>query len=125
MSAMPVTSAQAQTMPVARPRLYLAGGTALDGDPTPDPSLVITRRGRLAATLSVMTAVVVALLLGLSVMGPASAGTQVVVQPGQTLSEVAAAELPHLSVDQAIVEVQLANRMNTLQVEAGQTLLIP
>ena len=49
----------------------------------------------------------------------------VTVAPGQTLSEVAAAELPELSISDGIVAIQLANRLSTAQVSAGQQLTIP
>jgi LysM repeat protein len=44
---------------------------------------------------------------------------------GQTLSEVAAAQLPGLAIDEAVAQIQLANGLNSLQVHAGQSLLIP
>ncbi|MGB7449217.1 MAG: LysM peptidoglycan-binding domain-containing protein [Ornithinimicrobium sp.] len=87
--------------------------------------LRITRRGRLAVTLSVTLAVVAALFAATVMMGPASASSEVVVRPGQTLSEIAATHLPHLPLDRAIVTVQQENQLNTLQLQAGQTLVIP
>jgi LysM repeat protein len=47
------------------------------------------------------------------------------VRSGQTLSEIAARELPDLAVSDGVVELQLANALSTSQVRAGQTLLIP
>ena len=73
----------------------------------------------------------VALLLVLAVgslagaVMPAAPNESVVVQAGQTLSQIAASELPELPLDRAIVQLQLANDLNTLQVAAGQTLVIP
>ncbi|MGB5950973.1 MAG: LysM peptidoglycan-binding domain-containing protein [Ornithinimicrobium sp.] len=125
MSALSVTSADIATIPTVRPRLYLAGGTEVDGASSSETQMVMTRRGRLALTMSSLMALVIAAVLALSMMGPASADSQVVVQPGQTLSQIAASELPHLSLDRAIVDIQLANQMNTLHVQAGQTLTIP
>lgn len=88
--------------------------------------LTLTRRGRLAITLTVTTvlALAVAALFG---WFPAAAdgGQTVVVQPGQTLSHIAVAELPGLSLDRAIVEIQLANELNSLDVQAGTELVIP
>ncbi|WP_153397524.1 LysM peptidoglycan-binding domain-containing protein [Ornithinicoccus halotolerans] len=89
----------------------------------------LTRRGRLALTLGTTTvavALVTALAVGL--LGPAGAAQHpqtVVVQPGQTLSQVAAEELAELPLDRAVVEIQLANRLSTSQVAAGQKLVIP
>ncbi len=87
--------------------------------------LRITRRGRLAATLSVVVALAAVTVITLALVLPASATSEVVVQPGQTLSEIAATQLPNLPLDRAIVQVQLANGMNTVHVQAGQTLQIP
>jgi LysM repeat protein len=47
------------------------------------------------------------------------------VSAGQTLSEVAATELPSLPNHNAVALIQLANGLNTSQVHAGQSLLIP
>lgn len=88
--------------------------------------LSLTRRGRLAVTLSVATLLVAATIvtLGLFPAGAAD-GRTVVVEPGQTLSQIAVTHLPELPVDQAIVQIQLANSMNTLQVQTGAELVIP
>ncbi|MGC1206678.1 MAG: LysM peptidoglycan-binding domain-containing protein [Ornithinimicrobium sp.] len=87
--------------------------------------LKITRRGRLAATLSVVLALAAVTAITIALVLPASATSEIVVQPGQTLSEIAATQLPGLPLDRAIVQVQLANEMNTVHVQAGQTLQIP
>ena len=47
------------------------------------------------------------------------------VSAGQTLSEVAAAQLPSLPINEAVARIQLVNGLNTSQVHAGQSLLIP
>ncbi len=120
-----VTSWPAQARPGPRPTLYVAGGTDVDPGSGSDPAMVLTRRGRLTMTGSVLVVLLALAALVWWTMAPVTAGTQVVVEPGQTLSQIAATELPHLSLDQAVVEVQLANQMNTLQVQAGQTLVIP
>jgi hypothetical protein len=87
--------------------------------------LRLTRRGRLTVTLSTLAALVLALAAVLLTVLPADAGSEIVVQPGQTLSEIAATHLPELTLDRAMVQIQLANGMNTGQVQAGQTLMIP
>ena len=51
--------------------------------------------------------------------------TQLVVQPGQTLSEVAHQAYPQLPVAEAVVRLQLANDLNTLHVHPGQSLTAP
>jgi hypothetical protein len=95
------------------------------GDRKAQQTWRLTRRGRLAVTVTVAVAIVATLLAATLVMAPASASDQVVVRPGQTLSEIAATHLPHLPLDRAIVAVQRENRMSTLHIQAGQTLVIP
>ena len=46
-------------------------------------------------------------------------------QLGQTLSEVAAEQLPDLPLAEGVARLQLANHLSSTQVHAGQTLLIP
>ncbi|HET8593888.1 MAG TPA: LysM peptidoglycan-binding domain-containing protein [Intrasporangium sp.] len=74
-------------------------------------------------------ALAVLLALGFSATSAfAAAPTQthtVTVEAGQTLSEIAASQLPALSLGDAIVEIQVANGLSTDQVHAGQTLAIP
>ena len=48
-----------------------------------------------------------------------------IVSAGQTLSEVAATQLPSLPIRGAVARIQLVNGLNTSQVQAGQSLLIP
>lgn len=75
--------------------------------------------------------VIVVALGGASVGSAAHAETasapvrQVVVQRGDTLSQIAVDEMPHLSVGEAIFRIQQANKMSTTQVSAGQTIVIP
>jgi hypothetical protein len=87
----------------------------------------LTRRGRLVITLMVTLAIAaLALALATSV---SAADSQIdhatTVSAGQTLSEVAASQLPALPINDAVARIQLANGLNTLQVHAGQALLIP
>jgi hypothetical protein len=86
----------------------------------------ITRAGRLAVTLTVAVALAVLAL----VLFPGGASGTVIdpsttVQSGQTLSEVAARELPQLPVADAVARIQVANDLASAQVHAGQSLLIP
>ncbi|WP_186525992.1 LysM peptidoglycan-binding domain-containing protein [Leekyejoonella antrihumi] len=90
--------------------------------------LRMTRRGRLMITCSILAAL---LFGGFGVMramaapaGDAALPT-VTVTSGQTLSQIAHRALPQLPIDEAVVRVQVLNRMNTLDVHAGQTLRIP
>jgi hypothetical protein len=87
----------------------------------------VTRRGRLAITLLVTAAV---LTLAMSLASGMSAPTgvaqpTVTVSSGQTLSDIAAAELPQLPVREAVVQLQLANDLTSMQVHAGQVLVVP
>jgi LysM domain len=87
----------------------------------------INRRGRLLVTLTVLAA---ALSLGLMLASSVMASVPEIdyattVSAGQTLSEVAAAQLPGLPINEGVARIQLANGLNTSQVQAGQSLLIP
>ncbi len=88
--------------------------------------LRISRFGRVLVSL---IGVALLTLLAVAVFGVGAAGATiertVTVQPGQTLSEVAATELPQLSIAEGVAQIQLANAMNTSQVRAGQRLAIP
>ena len=87
----------------------------------------INRRGRLLVTLTVLAAALsLGLMLATSVM---ASGPEIdhatTVSAGQTLSEVAAAQLPGVPINEGVARIQLANGLNTSQVQAGQSLLIP
>lgn len=88
-------------------------------------TLRITRRGR----LTLASAVALALALGLGGLvgdlAPAGAASAVVVEPGMTLSQIAAEQLPELPLSQAITDIQRANRLSTTDIAVGQELLIP
>ena len=91
--------------------------------------LRLTRRGRfvLAALLLGLAAVVgLVVLPGAGSSGSTTAPTRIVtVLPGQTLSEIAARELPSLSAGQAMTAIRVANALNTTSISAGETLVIP
>ena len=107
----------------ARPHLRLVG----PGERAFVPALRLARRGRLMITL-LISATALALAVGFA-SSVSAAGPQIdhatTVFAGQTLSEVAAAQLPGLSINEAVAQIQLANNLNTTQVHAGQSLLIP
>ena len=92
----------------------------------PEVRLTITRRGRLAVTLAVATVLVLTVVAASGLL-PAAAdgGETIVVQPGQTLSHIAVTELPDLPLDRAVMELQLANNLNSLDIQAGAELEIP
>lgn len=91
------------------------------------PASRFTRRGRLVITLMATVAVAtLGLVLATSVDAAApQIDHATTVSAGQTLSGIAAAQLPGLSVTDAVARIQLANSLNTSQVHAGQSLLIP
>lgn len=106
-----------------RPHLVVLPGGA--GQSAPAGPVRITRRGRLAL-LGLAVALVVAVgLMGMRGAGAAEPLRTVTVPAGQTLSEIAAAQLPDLSISQGILAIQIANKMSTAQVSAGQQLVIP
>jgi hypothetical protein len=86
-----------------------------------------TRRGRLVIALVAAAGVaLLTVLLAATVdaAAPAIDHTTTVVA-GQTLSEVAAVQLPGLPIRDAVARIQLVNGLNSSQVHAGQSLLIP
>ncbi|WP_162802847.1 LysM peptidoglycan-binding domain-containing protein [Ornithinimicrobium avium] len=91
---------------------------------TTDP-LRITRRGRLTLTSTVVLVLVLAVASLVSALGPAGASSAVTVEPGMTLSQLAAEQLPEVPLSQAVTDIQRANRLSTTDIAAGQTLVIP
>lgn len=90
--------------------------------------LRITRLGRLVFTLLFAALVATAALS--SWAGSAGSAGPVIdhsttVRAGQTLSEIAARELPALPIQEGVWALQLANNLSSVQVEAGQVLLVP
>jgi hypothetical protein len=87
----------------------------------------LTRRGRIVMVL--MTALAVAALALVLAGSVDAAGLQAdhatTVSGGQTLSEVAASQLPSLPIGDAVARIQLVNDLSSTQVHEGQTLLIP
>lgn len=98
--------------------------------PLPVAPLRLTRGGRLAITLGVAGALLVALIAVSVALLPAPSSAMVIdhsttVLQGQTLSEIATRQLPMLPVADAVARIQVANNLTTNQVRAGQSLLIP
>lgn len=86
----------------------------------------LTRFGRLVVSLLVASVVA---LLAVGLAGQLASATgeprTLTVQPGQTLSGIAARELPGLSRADGVLELQLANGLSSSQVHAGQQLVVP
>ena len=98
---------------------------ASPGAGQPAAPVRITRRGRLALLALVLAIVAVVGLMGMRGAGAVEPLPTVTVAPGQTLSEVALAELPQMSISEGILAIQIANQMSTAQVSAGQEHVIP
>ncbi|MBC9823037.1 LysM peptidoglycan-binding domain-containing protein [Terrabacter sp. MAHUQ-38] len=90
------------------------------------PPIRLTRFGRLVVALLV-AAVISVLAVGLvGQIASASVEPRVVtVQSGQTLSGIAARELPDLPTGEGVVELQIANALSTSHIHTGQQLVIP
>ena len=94
----------------------------------PRGAVHITRRGRLLITVAALLLCLAGGVAGArAAMGGASAPgyDTVVVQSGQTLTQVAHHAYPQLPIGNAIQRVQAANELNTLQVFAGERLQLP
>lgn len=111
--------------PAVRSRLVVIEGAA--GRVSPRPSVLsVPRWVRLAFTLSVL-AIAVSVALGLASATTPAAGPigSVEVRPGQTLSEIAQAEMPGLPAAEAVARIQLANNLPSAHITAGQMIVIP
>ena len=113
--------------PAARPARTRHLVSVPTGDAVPAMAkggLRLTRRGRLSLTIAT---VALASVTGVGVAFGGSAPTteRVVVEPGQTLTSIAEAEMDGVATRQAITQIQMANELATSHVHAGQTLVIP
>lgn len=87
--------------------------------------LRVTRRGRLALT-TIAVAALLALGTGIATAGgEATAATTVTVEQGQTLSDVAASQMPGVPTSAAVSAIRSENALSTPFVHAGQELVIP
>ena len=90
------------------------------------PPMRLTRLGRLVVSLLVAATVSV---LGVGLAGQLASATgashTVTVQSGQTLSDIAARELPDLPIAEGVVELQMANGLSSNQIHTDQRLVIP
>lgn len=111
----------------AAPRVIDVSSHAHLATPRARPSvLVITRRGRLVGTALATALLVIAGVGAVAAVasGPVtSAG--VTVQPGQTLSQIAAVSMPKVPTGEAVLRLELTNKLTSSQVHAGQHLTIP
>ena len=112
-------------IPVSRPRLVVLDGGAVGARRS--SVLDLPRWFRLALTLAV-AALLVSGLFWVTGAGAAPAPaplSSVEVRPGQTLSEIAVAELPGLPTAEAVARIQLVNNLPSSHVTAGQVIVIP
>ena len=112
--------------PAARPHLVLVptGRDAVRAARAAQPPLRLTRFGRLVVALLV-AAVVSLLAVGLVGQLASASGGSRTVTAGQTLSGIAARELPRLSLSDGVVALQVANGLSTTEIHVGQQLVIP
>lgn len=114
--------------PSTRPHLVLVptGRAAVKAARAARPPMHLTRRGRIVVALLVASVVVVVAVILAGRLAVASGEPHVIiVQRGQTLSEIAQRELPQLPIAEGVVRLQVANGMSTPALLAGQTLFIP
>lgn len=106
--------------------LHLVPTGALVIQPSPAPAAVFARR-RFAAACVALVVIAGALMAGRAMAAGAEVVPQheVTVRAGETLSEIAAREMPAVRTDQAVVAIEHASNLGSLQVQAGQKLLIP
>lgn len=94
-------------------------------------ALSLTARGRVVLTglmLFVLTLVTTMLMSRQEPVGPSTVsrtGPVIVVSSGQTLSGIAAKELPTMSIADGVAAIQIANNLPSTQVSAGDRLIIP
>jgi nucleoid-associated protein YgaU len=109
----------------SRPRLRLVPtGADVEVDAG---SVRLSRRGRLVRTAGAI-ALVGALGWGVATAVTAAATAPlntVTVEAGQTLSSIAARELPDMPVREGVARLQLANGLSSSDIHAGQVLQIP
>ncbi|MEO7751814.1 MAG: LysM peptidoglycan-binding domain-containing protein [Terracoccus sp.] len=127
---MSATALQPSThaLPSLRPQLVLVptGREAVAAARAARPTLRATRRGRLATSVLVAIAVVLLALAASGTFASASVSPRtLVVESGQTLSQIAATQLPDLPVSEGVIALQLANGLSTAHIHAGQSLVVP
>ncbi len=113
----------------SRPTLYLVPGGRSARPSRPTTPLRASRFGRLVLTGTAVGVAALAVVLMGMVFGVGTARASidhtVIVRSGQTLSGIAATELPDLPMAEGVAQIQLANHLNTSQVHVNQQLGIP
>lgn len=108
--------------PLRRPQLRLVP----TGERASAPPIRLTRLGRLLRTAA---ALAILLLFAVTAGNALAAGQvrahTVTVESGQTLSQIAARDMPSLPTKEAVARLQLANGLSSSDVHAGQVLQVP
>jgi len=109
--------------------------TARRGTPGPRPALTLTRRGRIAlgVVLSVPFAATLMVVGSLSAdagtsdssIGIVSATGTVVVQPGESLWQIARQVAPHSDPRETLMAIRELNGLGSDTVVPGQSLVVP
>ena len=87
----------------------------------------ISRRGRVVRTVGALLVASALAWTGVAALAAGVAVPQhtVTVDAGQTLSSIAAREMPDLPVREGVAQIQLANGLSSSDVHVGQVLQIP
>lgn len=99
----------------------------------PRAGIRLTRRGRLLLVLAVLGALLFAFWLGslraslaaTASAGVAASGDAVVLEPGQTLWEIARRRAPDADPRIAVHRIMVVNNLSGASVSAGQRILVP
>lgn len=129
MSALAWDEAALTGSPTCMPRRHLSLVPAPSAAAGSGSGLRMTRRGRLALTLLALALITVAVFAGVrqanAAPGEVAPLATVTVAAGETLSEIAARELPMLPIADGVAKIQIANNLNSPAISAGATLTIP
>ncbi len=106
-----------------RSRHLVSVPTGADVVARPAGRVRLTRRGRLAITTS--TAVAAGVLGASLAFAGAPQGSEVTVEPGQTLGQIAESEMAGVPTREAVNRIQVANGLSSSHVHAGQELVVP
>ncbi|NHN56076.1 LysM peptidoglycan-binding domain-containing protein [Calidifontibacter sp. DB0510] len=108
-----------------RPRHLHLVGAPVERPAASQWSLTVRGRRVIAAGALALLAATGSFGVARAVTGGPVATPTVTVQQGQTLDQIAAQQLPGLPLREAVVRIQLANSLNSLQIQPGQQLRIP
>lgn len=123
--ATPRPAARPAGHPGARRRHLVSLPTGEQALSVATPSVRVTRRGRLVLTSAVLGAALAAGAVAAWPAGATATPEVVTVTQGQTLGEIARAELPDLPMAEGVSALVVANDLGSAHVHAGQELVIP